>query len=61
MNIWSEILIQTISSTLIGASTGALLIQVGFRHYKRTIAAIGDDNGSIKINGRWYVIKREGL
>ncbi len=61
MNIWSEVFIQIISSTLIGASTGALLIQLGFYHYKRRIAAIGDENGSIRINGRWYVIKREGL
>lgn len=56
----SELFLQTVYSLLIGASTGIVLLQVGANSYKKRIASLGDDKGSIRINGQWYVIKREG-
>lgn len=56
----NELIMQTISSTLIGVGTGTFVVQWGLFHYKKVFKALGDENGSIKIDGRWYVIKREG-
>jgi hypothetical protein len=60
MFMLSELLIQTIYSLLIGACTGFVFLVVGANSYKKRIASLGDNKGSIHINGRWYVIKREG-
>lgn len=60
MHIFSEALIHIVYSTLVGASTGMIVVQLGLNHYKRFLADLGDEKGSFKMNGRWYVIKREG-